>query len=587
MGYLAAYNTSSFSGSLDGGPINIAISSSIFSGSTGAIRFGDVLQPPSGGMTIISDSNTQLGVASASATPLFWAVNSLIDTASILNTINALPERVTKTSFTTTSSAYLYLVSSSKYFPILGTQPLNTPVTDGLVMYLNAGQLVSYPTTASTWYDISGNNSSGSLINGPTFNINGAIVFDGVDDSSTINNVPVSYLSSSTIDVTFKVGNYYGTGFFALAGYNFTGGNYSQGTTGIIYVNQSGTVFGSLITTSQVYRTVTSVSTVPINRYYTATLYKDTINGILKLYINGKLESSNTFNTATYAQWPTVGTYIGNNNFIIGSYASNNWGVGPFLNGSIASTKLYGKLLSDLEILQNYYQAPIVTDGLVFAVDANNLVSYESGSSLTYSLTGSYSGSLTNGTRFTSNNGGTFLFDGIDDYINVSTPQSLNPGTGSFSLDFWCNISTNVPTGSSSCLLEARGTNLYGFLVIGYRNDGRMQLFINDNVTPNQNIYQSTTTPVQRGVWVHEAMVVDRSTQQITFYYNGLQTGNKVTITDTGSIDPGSGYRYWIGGDLGGAEMNGEIAISRQYNKALTAAEVSQNFNAQRSRFGI
>ena len=587
MGYLAAYNTSSFSGSLDGGPINIAISSSIFSGSTGAIRFGDIPFPPSGGMTIISDSNTQLGVASASATPLFWAVNSLTDTASVLNTINALPERVTKTSFTTTSSAYLYLVSSSKYFPILGTQPLNTPVTDGLVMYLNAGQLVSYPTTASTWYDISGNNSSGSLINGPTFNINGAIVFDGVDDSSTINNVPVSYLSSSTIDVTFKVGNYYGTGFFALAGYNFTGGNYSQGTTGIIYVNQSGTVFGSLITTSQVYRTVTSVSTVPINRYYTATLYKDTINGILKLYINGKLESSNTFNTATYAQWPTVGTYIGNNNFIIGSYASNNWGVGPFLNGSIASTKLYGKLLSDLEILQNYYQAPIVTDGLVFAVDANNLVSYESGSSLTYSLTGSYSGSLTNGTRFTSNNGGTFLFDGIDDYINVSTPQSLNPGTGSFSLDFWCNISTNVPTGSSSCLLEARGTNLYGFLVIGYRNDGRMQLFINDNVTPNQNIYQSTTTPVQRGVWVHEAMVVDRSTQQITFYYNGLQTGNKVTITDTGSIDPGSGYRYWIGGDLGGAEMNGEIAISRQYNKALTAAEVSQNFNAQRSRFGI
>jgi hypothetical protein len=160
MGYLAAYNTSSFSGSLDGGPINIAISSSIFSGSTGAIRFGDIPFPPSGGMTIISDSNTQLGVASASATPLFWAVNSLTDTASVLNTINALPERVNQTRFTTTSSAYLYLVSSSKYFPILGTQPLNTPVTDGLIAYLNAGQLISYPTTASTWYDISGYNNS-------------------------------------------------------------------------------------------------------------------------------------------------------------------------------------------------------------------------------------------------------------------------------------------------------------------------------------------------------------------------------------------------------------------------------------------
>ena len=252
-------------------------------------------------------------------------------------------------------------------------------ITSGSQLLLDASYVESYPTTGSIWYDVSGNSKNGTLVNGPTFNINGAIVFDGVDDSSTINNVSVSYLSSSTIDVTFKVGNYYGTGLFALAGYNFNGGNYSQGTTGIIYINQNGTVFGSLITTSQVYRTVTSISTIPINRYYTATLYKDTINGILKLYINGKLESSTTFDTATYAQWPTVGTYIGNNNFIIGSYASNNWGVGPYLNGSITSTKLYDKLLSDSEILQNYYQGPIVTDGLIFAVDAGNIVSYESG----------------------------------------------------------------------------------------------------------------------------------------------------------------------------------------------------------------
>jgi hypothetical protein len=251
------------------------------------------------------------------------------------------------------------------------------------------------------------------------------------------------------------------------------------------------------------------------------------------------------------------------------------------------NVSLYNKALSQSEILQNYYQGPIVTNGLVFAVDAGNIVSYESGSTTTYSLTGSNSGSFTNGTSYSSNNGGTFKFDGTDDYITVNNPQSLNPGTGSFTIDFWCNVSSSVATGSASCALEARGTNLNGFLAIAYRNNGRMQLFVNGNQDAEQNVYQSTTTPVERGVWIYEAMVMDRSTQQITFYYNGVQTGDKVTVTDTGSIDPGSGYVYWVGGDKGGTPMEGEISTLRQYNRALSAQEVSQNFDAQRSRFGL
>jgi hypothetical protein len=101
------------------------------------------------------------------------------------------------------------------------------------------------------------------------------------------------------------------------------------------------------------------------------------------------------------------------------------------------NVSLYNKALSQSEILQNYYQGPIVTNGLVFAVDAGNIVSYESGSTTTYSLTGSNSGSFTNGTSYSSNNGGTFKFDGTDDYITVNNPQSLNPGTGSFTIEAW------------------------------------------------------------------------------------------------------------------------------------------------------
>ena len=57
-------------------------------------------------------------------------------------------------------------------------------VTDGLVLHLDAAQLRSYPTTGTTWTDLSGVGNNGTLTNGPTFNsqFGGGIVLDGVND---------------------------------------------------------------------------------------------------------------------------------------------------------------------------------------------------------------------------------------------------------------------------------------------------------------------------------------------------------------------------------------------------------------------
>ena len=63
-------------------------------------------------------------------------------------------------------------------------------------------------------------------------------------------------------------------------------------------------------------------------------------------------------------------------------------------NGDIAKVRAYDKVLSETEVIKNYYGGDIVQDGLVFGIDANNLVSYESGSTTTYSLTGSDSATL-------------------------------------------------------------------------------------------------------------------------------------------------------------------------------------------------
>jgi hypothetical protein len=196
-----------------------------------------------------------------------------------------------------------------------------------------------------------------------------------------------------------------------------------------------------------------------------------------------------------------------------------------------------------------------------------------------------FQGELINGPRYNSDNLGSVVFDGVNDYIAVNNPQNLNAGTAGFSVELWVNIASAA---SVNCVgVEARGTNLHGFLCVSYYTNGQMGLLLNGTNDGDQNVYTTTTTPMQKGVWTQQVFVVDRSTQQIVFYHNGIQTGNAVNITDTGTINPGSSYRYWIGGDLGGFPMNGKIAVVRHYNKTLTASEVQNNFNTTRTRFGV
>jgi hypothetical protein len=132
-------------------------------------------------------------------------------------------------------------------------------VTDGLVLNLDAGFVGSYPTTASIWYDLSGNNNNGTLINGPTFSTDGggSIVFDGVDDYSRIEFNTLFNGSSSdsfSIEIIFKrnslvYGNadslyQMGTGGLTNARIYFWFDDNSNGSMAINYFTQSGVLNG-------------------------------------------------------------------------------------------------------------------------------------------------------------------------------------------------------------------------------------------------------------------------------------------------------------------------------------------------------
>lgn len=227
---------------------------------------------------------------------------------------------------------------------------------------------------------------------------------------------------------------------------------------------------------------------------------------------------------------------------------------------------------------------PIVTDGLIFAVDAANYESYTSGSSTWYDLSGnSNNGTLTNGPTFDSGNGGSIVFDGTDDHIALTTIEPQY-----FSLCSWFKA-TGVPsnndasggaliTGNNQLISDA----LPYFLSYSWTTQ-RVILVVQSNnnlsATPNNSVLQNT---------IYNVVGTYDGTYR-SIYINGELLDQDSWSTDP--IYPSSGDRTARIGKWGYSSyqrhFNGHIYNTSIYNKALTASEVLQNYNALKSRFNL
>lgn len=200
--------------------------------------------------------------------------------------------------------------------------------------------------------DMMGNHSI-NLTN-VSFDSNAEMTFDGTNDS--IQGIPTSYshLNPSAIEFVVTPGT---TGKkMTVGGYRHNQG-YSSPTIGMVYIETDNKFYASVITAAEVYRFVVSTSTIQSNRTYHVVFNKDTINGVMQMYVNGILEGTQTFNVATYAQWSSAGSFIGSNVLDIGKSNNTNSGQGwsgDFLQGRLDLFKLYGKILTAQEVAQNY-----------------------------------------------------------------------------------------------------------------------------------------------------------------------------------------------------------------------------------------
>jgi hypothetical protein len=222
----------------------------------------------------------------------------------------------------------------------------------------------------------------------------------------------------------------------------------------------------------------------------------------------------------------------------------------------------------------------IVTDGLVLYLDAANTKSYVSGSTTWVDLAAGNNGTLTNSPTFNSANGGSIVFDGVDDYITLGNPSALNFGIGNFTLIFLTFRTANGFQGGSY-ISKGNGTSL-GF---DFRDDN---FFIHGS----SGLIAQMGFTATSNIWQHHSLIFNRSSNPyVTYYRNGYffsqsSTNNSGNVNS--NIDTTRDFEI-ARSQAGGVNryFNGNIPSVSMYNRALTTTEILQNYNAIKTRFGL
>jgi hypothetical protein len=224
-----------------------------------------------------------------------------------------------------------------------------------------------------------------------------------------------------------------------------------------------------------------------------------------------------------------------------------------------------------------YGTGRIATNGLVLALDAADRNSYP-GSGTTWidlSKNGN-NGTLTNAPIFDSSNGGMIVFDGQNDVVTV--PNTF-PANQSITLCAWTRIRSDnviIDTLNDSVAWDGFGLWIVGgkvrfYLLKQYSTPGPLiQLQLNSNATVSGN------------KWVNLCCVYNGT--QGLIYINGVLD---TSANYSGGYDVGQSFIGIGARQSAAAGCNCDIANVSIYNRALSAAEVLQNYNAQKSRFGL
>ena len=419
-------------------------------------------------------------------------------------------------------------------------------VTSDLVLALDATNLKSYPGNGTSWNDLSGNGNTGTLTNGVEPVKQNSIVLDGSGDFLTLTNLSATYLTNdfcieSWVYVTSQASQ---TLFNTIPHQSFD-----------INLNRAGSGQTALyIGNGSSWQTLDfrSSGTLTANQWHHIAVTRN--SNVITIWHNGVSQGSTSdfmptgFGTSAY-----VGTYNGS--------------TGENVNG-----KIYGyRIVSG---------SPVYTQNFTPPARMSNI----SGTQLILGQDGGFVNSAQtsvvatpSGSTYVNNNS-YMLFDGVDDYV-IGTSNLPLSGDANFTISYWAiwdgtAFSGNFPSGV--------GNNSTGVPNTGVSttwSSGRIALdFWNNRFRANSalNVQQ----------WYHVSFVKTAGpTSSTVLYVNGVSVPGAV---ENGDSTPNITASAFVVGRLDATRwFQGRINGVMIYNRALSAAEIQQNFNALRGRYGI
>jgi hypothetical protein len=434
-------------------------------------------------------------------------------------------------------------------------------ITQNLAIWIDANNSSSYSGTGTTISDLSGNGRTQNLVNAAQYTmLNGVKCFDCTSTNA---------ISAASIGPTLP-------------------------TSGFTYI-----AWARMIASTANYRTLfrTSPNDHP--------LIINTGTNTLGMWDN----NGTNFNSAGYdvaslanvwVQWAVTGDSSGQTFYINGqqvgtttqSAAGNSHNYTGNIPpdqafGYIANMELYTAKLTQEQILQNYYNQlskfatpSIVTSNLVLWYDPSNSVSYPgSGSTITNLASTSLNGTMSNIT-YTSPY---FSYNGSSSQINVPDNALLEPGAGDWTMEAWVYLSSS--SGSKVVLgkFDPGGGSQDVSYSIRIQGAGIFAQIGNGSGVVDTALY---TLPLN--TWTHVTYVWKNvATNSLEAYINGVSVGS---VSHSFSSILNTSANLYIGSYNGGEYsqyMNGRIGITRLYSAALTSAQVLQNYNADKSKYGL
>lgn len=219
--------------------------------------------------------------------------------------------------------------------------------------------------------------------------------------------------------------------------------------------------------------------------------------------------------------------------------------------------------------------APIVTDGLVFCVDGANGLSYPGSGTTWTDLAGTDDGTLTNGPTYSSANGGGIDLDGTDDYISL--PSGVLPSTTNVTISVILKNNYSTTTNNKGIFGINGSPNLYFYMANPGPGGTDSRVTTYNGTDYAAPAVGENTFPIGE---THSFSLVIDGSGNFKYYKDGVLESSVtgISFSSTGTTNLGA---------YPALTNNGQFTLynARIYNRALSADELLQNYNALKNRF--